>query len=64
MKTGAVVQARISSTRLPRKVLKALPCGSGISVLQQVIRRLKKSKKLDDIITATTVDRVDKEIIK
>jgi len=64
MKTGAIVQARTSSTRLPRKVLKELPYGSGITVLQQVIRRLKKSKKLDDIIIATTTDVADGKIIK
>lgn len=64
MKTGAIVQARTSSTRLPHKVLKELPYGSGITVLQQVIRRLKKSKKLDDIIIATTTDVADEKIIK
>jgi spore coat polysaccharide biosynthesis protein SpsF len=64
MKTGAVVQARTSSTRLPGKVLKDLPYGSGITVLQQVIRRLKKSRNLDDIIVATTTDRADQKIVK
>ena len=46
MKVGAIVQARTSSTRLPNKVLKELPYRSGITVLEQVIRRLSKSKKL------------------
>lgn len=64
MKTAAVVQARTSSTRLPLKVLKELPYASGITVLQQVIRRLKKSKKLDNIIIATTTDSEDDEIIR
>ncbi len=35
---GAIIQARTSSTRLPGKVLLELPYGSGITVLQQVIR--------------------------
>jgi len=64
MKIGAVVQARTSSTRLPGKVLKELPYGSGITILQQVIRRLKKAKKLDDIIVATTTDKADEEIVR
>lgn len=64
MKTAAIVQARSSSTRLPGKVLKELPFGSGITVLQQVIRRLRKSRRLDDIIIATTTDKSDEEIIR
>ena len=64
MKTGAIVQARTSSTRLPGKVLKDLPYGSGITVLEQVIRRLKRSEKLDTVIIATTLDIRDDEIVK
>jgi spore coat polysaccharide biosynthesis protein SpsF len=64
MKIGAIIQARTSSTRLPKKVLKELPYGSGISVLQQVIRRLRKSAKVDEIIVATTTEREDKNIVK
>ncbi len=64
MRTGAVVQARTSSTRLPGKVLKDLPYGSGITVLQQVIRRLKRASKLDDVVIATTIDKADAAIIK
>ena len=63
MKTVAIVQTRTSSTRLPQKVLKELPYASGITVLQQVIRRLKKTEKLDNIIIATTTDSEDDEII-
>jgi len=64
LKTAAIVQARTSSTRLPLKVLKELPYASGITVLQQVIRRLKKSEKLDNIIIATTIEAEDDEIIR
>ncbi|MBS3097435.1 glycosyltransferase family protein [Candidatus Woesearchaeota archaeon] len=64
MKIGAIIQARISSTRLPRKVLKELPYGSRITVLQQIIRRLKKSNKIKEIIVATTKNKGDREIIK
>ncbi|HBR18405.1 MAG TPA: acylneuraminate cytidylyltransferase [Deltaproteobacteria bacterium] len=63
MKIGAIIQARASSTRLPGKVLMELPYNSGITVLQQVIRRLKKANKINEIIVATTVDKEDDRIV-
>ena len=63
MEIGAIIQARISSTRLPGKILKELPCDSGITCLEQVIRRLKKSKRLNKIIIATTEETEDKLIV-
>lgn len=63
MRIGVIVQARVSSVRLPAKVLKELPFNSGITVLEQVIRRLKKSKNIDDIIIATTIDQEDDKIV-
>ena len=62
-KIGAIIQARTSSTRLPEKVLLNLPYGSGVNVLQQVIRRLKASKHINQIITATTTDDADTKIV-
>jgi len=64
MRIGAIIQARTSSTRLPEKVLKNLPYGSGIAVLRHVISRLKRSKKLSDIVIATTVKKEDDRIVK
>lgn len=63
MKIVAIVQARTSSTRLANKILKKLPYSSDITCLSQVIKRLKKSKKLMDIIIATTKEKEDNEII-
>ena len=63
MKIGAIIQARISSTRVPGKVLKELPYASGITCLEQVIRRLKKPKKLNDIIIVATKEKEDNEIV-
>ncbi|MEN4018363.1 MAG: glycosyltransferase family protein [Methanobacterium sp.] len=63
MKIGAIIQARTSSTRLPEKVLKNLPYDSNITVLEQVIRRLKKSNVLNEIIVATTTDKDDEKIV-
>ena len=63
MKIGAIIQARTSSTRLPGKILKELPYGSGITVLGQVIRRLKRAKKLNEVVVATTLEREDSKIV-
>ncbi|WP_405316422.1 cytidylyltransferase domain-containing protein [Methanobrevibacter sp.] len=63
MKIGAIIQARTSSSRLPRKVLKPLPFDSGICVLQQVIRRVSKSQLIDEVIVATSNHEEDQEIV-
>jgi spore coat polysaccharide biosynthesis protein SpsF len=60
---GAIIQARTSSTRLPGKVLLELPYGTGVTVFQQVIRRLKQSKKIDTVVVATTEDKADDAIV-
>ena len=46
---AAIIQARLTSTRLPRKVLKEF---KGMSVIEIVVERLKQSKNLDEIIVA------------
>lgn len=58
MKTGliAIVQARLSSTRLPGKVL--MPFAAG-TVLSTLISRLSKSKALNQIIVATSSEASD-----
>lgn len=57
MKIGAIIQARLSSTRFPKKIIYELPVGSGITVLTQVIRRVKKAKMISSVIVATTDDK-------
>ncbi|ADR18622.1 cytidylyltransferase domain-containing protein [Calditerrivibrio nitroreducens] len=64
MKIGAIIQARVSSTRLPKKVLLNLPYESEITVLQQVIRRVFKSNKISDVVVATTTDYDDNVIVE
>lgn len=49
----AIIQARLNSTRLPRKVLLELPPGSGITVLERVVDQCYKSKLLDKVIVTT-----------
>ena len=53
MKVVALVQARMGSTRLPDKVMK--PIG-GIPMIELLLSRLSKSKEIDQIIVATSVD--------
>ena len=57
----SVIQARISSTRLSGKVLKKI---EGKTVLEHAINRVKATKKIDDVIVATTVKKEDLEIVK
>jgi len=64
MKKGIIIQARTSSTRLPKKVLLKLPFGSKYTVLDQVINRCKLSKIADDVIIATTTEKEDDVIVK
>lgn len=51
MKITAVVQARMGSTRLPNKVMR--PVG-GIPLIEVLLRRLKKSRRIDRIVLATS----------
>ena len=62
-KVGAVIQARVSSSRLPGKVLLSLPYGSEVSVCGHIIRRLKKVKSVDAIIVATTSNPCDDKVV-
>ena len=48
---------------MPQKVLRTLPYGGDITVLGQVIRRLKKCQRLNGIVVATTTDKEDAEIV-
>jgi len=58
-KTLAIVQARMSSSRLPGKVLLDI---SGQPMLVRVIERTRKAHTLDGILVATTVDPADDPI--
>ncbi|MDD5585102.1 MAG: glycosyltransferase family protein [Candidatus Omnitrophica bacterium] len=53
MRIGIIIQARVESTRLPKKALLPLPYGSKISVLEQVIRRAKQTEGVNEIIVAS-----------
>lgn len=61
MRTVAIIQARMGSTRLPGKVLKKI-CGK--PVLEHIIDRLKRVPSLDDIVVATTIAEIDTPIVE
>lgn len=52
----ASIEARMGSSRLPGKVLKNFGEETALSLL---VKRLKRSKTLDDIVIATTVEKED-----
>lgn len=52
----AVLQARVSSTRLPGKVMKPL---LGTPMLLRQIERVRRSRRIDRLIVATSTDRSD-----
>ena len=53
MKTIAIVQARVGSTRLPGKVLKEI---NGKPLIEILFHRLSNSQKIDKIILATSTN--------
>jgi spore coat polysaccharide biosynthesis protein SpsF len=60
MKPVVIIQVRMSSTRLPGKVLKKL---NGITVLESLLNQLNYSKLLNDKIIATTSNSEDDVIV-
>jgi spore coat polysaccharide biosynthesis protein SpsF len=61
MKTVSTIEARMSSSRLPGKVL--LPA-AGISMLEHLVRRLKVVPSIDEIVLATTSNAADEPLVE
>ena len=59
MKIVATIEARMSSSRLPGKVMKSI---LGKPALALLIERLKRAKLLDDLVVATTINKKDQVI--
>jgi len=61
VRVAAVVQARMSSSRLPGKVLADL---GAVPVLDWVIRAARMSRQVDEVVVATSVDRSDDPLVE
>jgi spore coat polysaccharide biosynthesis protein SpsF len=59
MKTLIIVQARMTSTRLPGKVLLPL---AGVPMLTRLVERLRRVQRADGIVVATTTNATDDTI--
>ncbi len=60
-KVVAIIQARTSSTRLPGKVLKRV---NGKSILEILISRVKRSRRLNSLMIATTENKDDDKVVE
>lgn len=61
MKINAIVATRMTSSRLPGKVLMDL---AGQPALVRLIERLKRSKYLNEIVIATTTNDIDEKVVE
>ena len=59
MKIIAIIQARMSSTRLPGKVLMPL---AGKPVLWHVVKRIRACQTIAEVVVATSIDTMDDAI--
>jgi len=57
MKIGAIIQARIQSTRLPGKIILPLPFNTTDALITWPINRLKNSKLINTVIIATSINK-------
>ena len=62
-KTIAIILARTGSSRLKNKTLWK-PFNNNLTLINFFINRLKKCKKIDKIVLATTKKRKDKVLTK
>jgi len=56
MKVVATIEARMTSSRLPGKILKDL---QGASMLARIVERANRSKRVDEVVIATTTNTSD-----
>ena len=61
MKYLVLIQARCGSSRLPNKVLKKI---AGKTDLQWVLERVRRSKKIDEVMVITSIEKNNLPLIK
>jgi len=62
-KVGAIIQARVGSRRLHRKVLRELPYGSGLSIIENIVHRVRAASGIDAVIVATSNHPENDEVV-
>lgn len=60
MKIVAIIQARMTSTRLPGKIMKKI---LDKTLLEYQLERVSRSRLIDEIVVATTVNKTDDVIV-
>jgi glutamate-1-semialdehyde 2,1-aminomutase len=61
MKTVAIVQARMGSTRLPNKVMKSI---NGKPMIEILLQRLARAQQVDEIVVATSEDPRNQTLVE
>lgn len=61
MRIVSTIEARMGSTRLPEKTMREMV---GKPMLELIIERLKRARKLDEIVVATTTEAEDEVITR
>jgi glutamate-1-semialdehyde 2,1-aminomutase len=61
MKVVAIVQARMGSTRLPGKVIAPV---NGVPMIELLLSRLARSRKVDQIVLATSSDPKNRPLVE
>ncbi|WP_417200994.1 cytidylyltransferase domain-containing protein [Bizionia sp.] len=56
---GAIIQARLGSTRLPNKVLMPLPINSENTIISHIINQLKEVKLISKIVVASSSSEIN-----
>jgi spore coat polysaccharide biosynthesis protein SpsF len=54
--TVAIIQARLKSTRLPGKILMPMPVTGEVTIIERIVKSLKKSQLINEIYIATSVN--------
>jgi spore coat polysaccharide biosynthesis protein SpsF len=61
LRTVAIIQARMGSTRLPGKVLAEL---GGTTMLAQVVRRVREARRITEVVIATSTGADDDAVVR
>jgi spore coat polysaccharide biosynthesis protein SpsF len=62
MHIGAIIQARMQSSRLPGKILLPLPLNSEVSLVEHVIHSILRTECIDTCVLAATTNKADDDL--